>query len=72
MKTASALALGAVAGLILTGAYVRACYTGPDPVILARVDTVLAEGPTARAARDSLSRLAADYERLASVQKPAL
>jgi hypothetical protein len=68
VKTASALALGALAGLILTGAYVRACYKGPDPVVMARIDTVLAEAPAAKAERDSLSRLAADYERLASTR----
>jgi hypothetical protein len=68
MKTPSALALGALAGLILTGAYVRACWKGPDPVVVARIDTVLAEGPAARAERDSLSRLAAEYERLASTR----
>jgi predicted nucleic acid-binding Zn-ribbon protein len=37
-----------------------------SPVVIARVDTVLAESPAAKAARDSLSREAAVYEKLAA------
>lgn len=68
MKLPAALALGCLAGVALAGGYVRACYKGPDPVVLARIDTVLAESPAAKAERDSLAHAAAAYERLAAVR----